>query len=111
MQFTINRDIDSDGSLRPLLEAHFKYERTSDAKSFYLHLLAIVGVLVWLAAIWPSLIPGELEEFVLIVWGALFFVAVWASVEAWTCRRRMIWYLSRASGKATASPVNRLPLP
>lgn len=46
MQFTINSDLDPDGSsLRPLLEAHFEYERMSAAKSRYLDLLAVVAFL------------------------------------------------------------------
>ena len=95
MQFTINRELDPDGSsLRPLLEAHDKYERVSAAKSRYLHLLAIVGVLVWLEAIWPSLLPVQLEEFVLMIWGALLLLAVWASIATWTWHRKMTHYLS-----------------
>ena len=100
MQFTINRDLDPDrSSLRPLLEAHFKYERMSAAKSRYLHLLAIVGVWVWLGAMWPSLLPAQVEEFVLVVWGVLLLIAAWASVETWAWHRRMTRYLSEHQAK------------
>ena len=100
MQFTINRDLDPDrSSLRPLLEAHCKYERMSAAKSRYLHLLAIVGVWVWLGAMWPSLLPAQVEEFVLVVWGALLLIAAWASVETWAWHRRMKRYLIEHQAK------------
>jgi len=100
VQFTIHRDTISDrSSLRPLLEAHFKYERMSAAKSRYLHLLAIVGVWVWLGAMWPSLLPVQVEEFVLVAWGVLLLLAVWASVETWAWHRKMTRYLSEHEAK------------
>ena len=100
MQFTIHSDIISDrSSLRPLLEAHLKYERMSAAKSRYLHLLAIVGVWVWLGAMWPSLLPVQVEEFVLVLWGVLLLIAVWASVETWAWHRKMTRYLSEHEAK------------
>ena len=100
MQFTINRDLDPDrSSLRPLLEAHCKYERMSAAKSRYLHLLAIVGVWVWLGTVWPSLLPAQVEEFVLVVWGVLLLIAAWVSVETWAWHRRMTRYLIEHQAK------------
>ena len=72
MEFTIDKEREPDDSiLRTLLEAHMKYERTNNAKSVCLHLLAIVGILVWFEAMWPAIIPGPMETFVLTVWGAL----------------------------------------
>jgi hypothetical protein len=100
VQFTIHRDtISNRSSLRPLLEAHFKYERMSAAKSRYLHLLAIVGVGVWVGAMWPSLLPVQMEEFILVLWAALLLIVVWASVETWACGRKMTRYLGEHKAK------------
>jgi hypothetical protein len=113
VQFTINRDLDPDGaSLRPLLEAHFRYERLHAAKSRYLHLLAIVGFWVWLGAIWPSLLPAPVENFVLMLWGVLLLIAAWASVEAWAWHRKMTHYLSQHQAKHKGShPINLFTAP
>ena len=100
MQITINRDLDPDGSsLRPLLEAHVRYERINATRSRYLQLLAIVGFWVWLGAIWPSVLPPLVEDFVLVLWGGLLLVAAWVSVEAWAWRRKMTHYLRENQAK------------
>ena len=100
MQLTINSDLDPDGSsLRPLLEAHFKYERMSAAKSRYLHWLAIVGFWVWLGAIWPSVLPPPVEEIVLVLWGILLLIGAWVSVETWAWHRKMTRHLSEHRAK------------
>jgi hypothetical protein len=93
LQFTINRDLDPDGaSLRRLLEAHVIYERMSGAKKFSLHLLAIVGVVVWVGAMWPALLPSQVLEPALALWGVLLFLAILASVEEWLWHRKVERY-------------------
>jgi hypothetical protein len=93
LQFTVNRELGSDEpSVRRLLEAHAVYARMSAAKRFSLHLLALVGVVVWIGAMWPALLPGNLLESALAVWGGLLFIAVLASVEEWVWHRKVARY-------------------
>ena len=100
MQFTINRDFDCVGtSLRPLLEANFRYERISAAKVRNLHWLSFIGFWVWLAAIWPSLLPAPVEDVVLVLWAILFLIAVWTIVQSWTWHRKLTRYLSEHQAK------------
>lgn len=105
LQFNINRDRDpNDKSLRILLEAHFRYERMSAAKSLCLHLLTVVGVIVWLAAAWPFLLPSELQLFVLVLWGGLFFIAVWTGFEEWLWHRKVARYRDGHQAKQKQRP-------
>ncbi len=100
LQFTINRHADPKGaSLRRLLEAHVRYERVSAAKSFSLHLLAIVSAVVWLGEMWPSLLPSQLRAAALALWGVLLLFATCASVEEWAWRRRVARYRSEHQAK------------
>jgi membrane protein implicated in regulation of membrane protease activity len=93
LQFTTNRDLDPDGaSLRKLLEAHVIYERMSGAKKFCLHLLAIVGLVVWVGAMWPAVLPSQVLEPVLALWGGLLFFAILASAGEWLWHREVERY-------------------
>jgi hypothetical protein len=57
LQVRTNKQLDPDRSqLRRVLEARFVYERMSAARPMFAHLLAIVGVLIGLQAIWPDLL-------------------------------------------------------
>ena len=56
--FTYDKTRDPDGeTLRSVLAAQFAYERMRAARSWFAHLLAVVGVIIWLESIWPDLIP------------------------------------------------------
>lgn len=93
LRFTINSGRDPDGaSLRKLLEAHLIYERMGAAKLFSLHLLAIVGVVIWLGEMWPSLLPSQVRVAALALWGCLLLIAVCAGVEEWAWHRRVERY-------------------
>lgn len=94
MHITINRDLDPDGSrLRLLVEANCTYERMSAARSLSVHLLAMVSVIVWLGASWPSLLPAQVRAFALALWGGLFFVAILVGVQEWAWHCRLARYL------------------
>jgi hypothetical protein len=93
LQFTLNRELDvDDTSVRRLLEAHLLYIRMGAAKRFSLHLLALVGVVVWIGAMWPALLPAKLMEYALALWGGLLFIAVLTSVEEWIWQRKVARY-------------------
>jgi membrane protein implicated in regulation of membrane protease activity len=100
LQFTINRDRDPDSaSLHRLLEAHVVYERMAAAKKFCLDLLAFVGVVVWLGAMWPALLPQRVLDSALAVWVSLLFFAVLATVEEWLWRRKVARYRDEHQAK------------
>lgn len=99
---------DSDHGVRRLLEAHQRYARMSGAKTFALHLLAVVSVALWIGAMWPALLPATVLDDALGLWAALVFFAVLASVEEWLWRRQLAQY--RRGLKATCSETqNRTP--
>ncbi len=100
LQFTINTDRDAnDMPLRRLLEAHVVYERMAAAKRFSLHLLAIVGVVVWIGAEWPFFIPLRLLDAALALWLGLFFFAILANFEAWIWNRKVTDYRNQHQAK------------
>jgi putative copper export protein len=95
LQFTIDNELDpKSASVRRLLEAHLVYQRMSAAKRFSLHLLALVGVVVWIGAMWPTLLPTNLLEYALALWGGLLLIAVLASFEEWLWQRKVARYRS-----------------
>ena len=102
MHISIDRERDPDRSkLRVLLETHEAYERMSAARSLAVHLLAVVGVMVWLGASWPMLLPGQGKAFVLALWGALLCVGILAGMKEW------IWYRRLERRLAEYQPTRR----
>ena len=100
MEIPLDRERDPDGSkLRRFLEACYMYERMSAARSFSVHLLALVSVFVWLQAGWPSLLPMNVRIFALGLWGMFFCLALWLSVEEWMWCRRRTRYCAQYHGK------------
>ena len=93
LQFTVHKDLDPDSaSLRRLLEAHLTYARMSAAKTFVLHLLAVVSVAVWVGAMWPTMLPPGVLDSALALWVALLFSAILASIEEWLWHRKVARY-------------------
>lgn len=90
LQFTINKDSDPDGSkLHRLLQAQLTCERMGAARSLFAHLLAITGVVIWLEAIWPHLLPPDIRFFVLVVFGGILFLALRVIIEEVIWRIRL----------------------
>ncbi|HYT53724.1 MAG TPA: hypothetical protein VEQ38_03345 [Verrucomicrobiae bacterium] len=82
LEFTIDRNRDPDGSkLHRLLQAQLTCERMGAARSLFAHLLAISGVVIWLEAIWPDLLPPDIRLFVLVVFGGILFLALRVIIE------------------------------
>jgi len=89
LQFTIHKELDPDrASVRRLLEAHLTYVRMSAAKSWFLHLLAVVSVAVWVGAMWPAVLSLPVLDSALALWVALLFFAILASIEEWLWHRK-----------------------
>ena len=97
--FTIDKTRDPDGeTLRSVLAAQFAYERMRAARSWCTHLLAVVGVIIWLEAIWPDLIPSDIRFFTLAVFGGILFLSIRAAIEEVVSRRRLKRYIASKKG-------------
>ena len=106
LQFTISKGPGHDRSkLRALLEAHYAYERMSAARSFSVHLLALVSVFVWLGACWPSLLSAQAQAFAVELWGVLLFIALLAGTEEWRWYRRRARYLTEHQATQGENPA------
>jgi hypothetical protein len=87
MEIRFDRELDPDGTkLRTFLEAHETYERLGAARSFFVHLLALVGVIIWLDAQWPDVLPRQVYESAFGLWDVFFCIAFSTSIGEW------IWY-------------------
>ena len=70
------------------------------ARSWFTHLLAVVGVIIWLEAIWPDLIPADIRFFTLAVFGGILFLVIRAAIEEVVSRRRLKRYIASKKGVA-----------
>jgi hypothetical protein len=87
MEIRFDRELDPDGAkLRRLLEAYEVYERLGAARSFFVHLLALIGVIVWLDAKWPDFLPSQVHVLAFGLWDVFFCTALSISIGEW------IWY-------------------
>ena len=103
LHFTLDPERQPDSAtLRRLLEAHVVYERMASAKRVALHLLAIVSVVVWLGAMWPSLLPAKILDPALVIWAALLLIAVLAAVEERLWDRKVARYRDEQTQRKTA---------
>jgi polyferredoxin len=101
--FTFDDAGEADRAVRRLLEAHRRYARMSGAKTFALHLLAVVSVALWVGAMWPAVLPAPVLDDALALWIALLCFAVLARFEEWLWRRRVAQYqLDRQSRRSPA---------
>jgi hypothetical protein len=104
LQFTLDPEHQPDSAtLRRLLEAHVVYERMASAKRVALHLLAIVSVVVWLGAMWPSLLPAKILDPALVIWAALLLIAVLAAVEERLWDRKVARFRDEQAQRKTLS--------
>jgi hypothetical protein len=95
LQFTIDKDNDPDRSkLRAILQAQFACERMRAARSWFIHLLAVVGVIIWLEELWPDLVPVDVRIFTLAVFGGILFLSIRAAIEEVVSRRTLTRYVA-----------------
>jgi hypothetical protein len=105
LEIRVDKQVDPDRSqLRHVLEAQFRYERVSMARSTMAHLLAIVGILIWLEGIWPDLLPEEARFFTFVFWGSMLFVTVSIALEEFVLSRKLASYLARKGGVSLHKP-------
>jgi hypothetical protein len=101
--FSLDDAGEGDRAVRRLLEAHRRYARMSGAKTFALHLLAVVSVALWIGAMWPAVLPAAVLDDALALWIALVGFAVFATAEEWLWRRRVAQFqLGRQTRRSAA---------
>lgn len=66
----------------------------SAARSLCAHLLAVIGVALWLDEVWPGLLPAEVRIFALILGSSFFVMTLWFGVEEYFSGRKLKTYLS-----------------
>jgi hypothetical protein len=74
--------------LQALVDAQLTYERVNEARLFFVHVLAIIGALVWLCLGWPALFSQSARAFILALWGTCSFATLAVSVHQWVWRQR-----------------------
>jgi hypothetical protein len=97
--FTIDKTRDPDvETLRSVLAAQFVHERMRATRSWFIHLLAVAGVIIWLETIWPDLVPADIRVFTLAVFGGILFLSIRAAIEEVVSRRRLKRYVADKKG-------------
>jgi hypothetical protein len=84
------------------LSADSARERTRALRQTLVHLLAILGVPLWLAAVWPRGIGSRLAAIVVTCWGLCLAAALAATLWEWRCQR------ARTQRIAALGPLPRL---
>jgi peptidoglycan/LPS O-acetylase OafA/YrhL len=68
--------------LRKLLEAQMAYERMRGRRRLLVALLAVIGGLLWLGALWPTM-PRPLRSGGLALWVLCFALAIVCALREW----------------------------
>jgi hypothetical protein len=109
LRFVIDKKGDPDRTkLREVLEAQLTYERGRAARSWFVHLLAVVGVILWIESIWPDLLSPNIRFFSLVVFGGVLFITIRTAIEEIACRRRVQSCLKAQEG-VTQGNVHESP--
>jgi DNA-binding GntR family transcriptional regulator len=74
--------------LQALIEAQLIYERINEARLFFVHVLAIIGALVWLCLCWPTLFSQHTRAFILALWSTCGLATLAVSLCQWVWRHR-----------------------
>ena len=85
---TVTEDPDR-SKLRAVLEAQFAYERMATARSWFAHLLAVLGVVLWLEAIWPAFLPPGIRFFALTLFGGVLFLTLPTAIAEFVSQRKL----------------------
>jgi hypothetical protein len=86
------------------LEAQFAYERMSAARSWFAHLLAVLGFVLWLEMIWPDLVSSDIRFYTLPVFGGVLFLTLRAAIAEFVSHRRLKRCLSAKRGLVLSKP-------
>ena len=74
--------------LQALIEAQFMYERMNEARLFFVHVLAIIGVPLWLYIWWSTVFSQTARAFILTLWSVCGLATLAVSVLQWVWYRR-----------------------
>lgn len=92
--------------MRRVLEAQFAYERMREARSWFAHLLALLGVIIWLEAIWSNLLSSDIRFYTISVFGGVFFLTVHAAIAEIVWRRKLKSCLAARRGNQGSEEVS-----
>ena len=70
----------------------------SAARSLCAHLLAVIGVALWLDEVWPGLLPRDVRTVALILGGGFLVMTLWFGIEEYFSGRKLKTYLSAGKG-------------
>lgn len=104
--FRVSPEGDPEGTaVHGILEAHLAYQRTKAARYVWVHLLAIAGAVGWLCVLVPGVVPAQVRELVLALWGAcgVMVIAMAAAERKWSRRQ------ARLLAKTTIERVSPNP--
>ena len=87
--FTVHPEADRE-KLHALLAAQLLYERMNETRLFLVHVLALMGALLWLCLCWPPLFSQSTQAFLCTLWGACGLVTL--AVSLW----QLSWHHRRA---------------
>ncbi len=105
LQFTLDSDSQLDWQkVRNLLAAEIAYEQMRAVRFRFVHLLAAIGLVVWLQSIWPDFVGTQVRHGVLALWASVFFVSLCAGIGEYLCHRK----LKRCLAEKTINPSEHL---
>ena len=76
--------------LEAVLAAQMVYKRVYAGRLLLVHLLAVIGVLLWVSAAWPVLFLESTRAFILALWGTCGLAALFVSIVEWVWYRRRV---------------------
>ena len=74
--------------LEALVATQLMYERLNEARLFCVHVLAIIGALVWLCLGWPVLFSQHARAFILALWSTCGLATLGVSICQWVWHHR-----------------------
>lgn len=98
LEVACKRRLDPDRSqLRRVLEVQVAYERMRAARFMLVHLLAFVGVVIWIVAISPDLLPQPVRLYSFVIWGSFLFLTIWVALEEYILWRKLTLHKTQES--------------
>jgi hypothetical protein len=93
-------------AVRAILDAHLAYQRTKAARYFWVHLLAMLGAAGWICVLMPRIVPVEVRELVVALWGAcgVVVLAMLAVELKWWRRQARLLARNTAIQRVSADP-------
>jgi len=98
LRFCVNQQRDPHGAvLRQMLVAQFGYERMQALRHLLLHALVLLGVVVWIAAVRPGILPPPAVQVSEAGWGISFVGLVVVMLRAHLYGKRASLFAIKSS--------------